>query len=172
MRTEKEMFELILSVANNNECIRAVYMNGSRANPNVTKDIYQDYDIVYVVTETKWFLDNKNWISVFGELAIAQEPDNNDFGWGINKDFTRSYTWLMLFKDGVRIDLHILVKDEMQKHYINDSLTVPLLDKDNCLPEIPKASDIGYFVKKPTLEQYKSRCNNFWWCLQNVAFFV
>lgn len=53
MRTEREIFDLILHVARNNEQIRAVYMNGSRANPNVQKDIYQDYDIVYVVTETK-----------------------------------------------------------------------------------------------------------------------
>jgi len=169
MRTEKEMFDLILSVANNDERIRAVYMNGSRANPNVSKDIYQDYDIVYVVTETKWFLENKNWISVFGDLAMVQEPDSNDFGWGVDMDFTRSYTWLMLFKDGVRIDLGIQIKDEMLKRYINDSLTIPLLDKDNCLPKIPEPSDKGYYVKKPSHPQYKGCCNEFWWCLQNVA---
>lgn len=169
MRTEKEMFDLILSVANNDERIRAVYMNGSRANPNVIKDIYQDYDIVYVVTKTEWFLENKNWISVFGDLAIVQEPDSNDFGWGINMDFTRSYTWLMLFKDGVRIDLKIQIKNEMLKRYICDSLTVPLLDKDSCLPKIPESSDKGYFVKEPSLAQYKGCCNEFWWCLQNVA---
>jgi aminoglycoside 6-adenylyltransferase len=169
MRTEKEMFDLILSVASNDERIRAVYMNGSRANPNVSKDIYQDYDIVYVVTETKWFLENKNWISVLGDLAIVQEPDSNDFGWGMNMDFTRSYTWLMLFKDGVRIDLNIQIKDEMLKRYSNDSLTVPLLDKDNCLPKIPEPSDKGYYVKKPSHPQYKGCCNEFWWCLQNVA---
>lgn len=169
MRTEKEMLDLILCVANNDERIRAVYMNGSRANPNIIKDIYQDYDIVYVVTETKWFLENKNWISVFGDLAIVQEPDSNDFGWGINMDFTRSYTWLMLFKDGVRIDLNIQIKNEMLKRYISDSLTVPLLDKDNCLPEIPESSDIGYFIKKPSQAQYRGCCNEFWWCLQNVA---
>lgn len=107
MRTEKEMFHLILGVANNDERVRAVYVNGSRTNPNVSKDIYQDYDIVYVVTETKSFLDNKNWISVFGELAILQEPDKNDVGFEMKMDFDRSYTWLMLFKDGNRIDLHI-----------------------------------------------------------------
>lgn len=84
-------------------------------------------------------------------------------------DFTRSYTWLMLFKDGVRIDLNIQIKDEMLKRYINDSLTVPLLDKDNCLPEIPESSDIGYFIKKPSQAQYRGCCNEFWWCLQNVA---
>lgn len=37
MRSEKEMFELILRVAQANERIRAVYMNGSRTNPLVEK---------------------------------------------------------------------------------------------------------------------------------------
>lgn len=99
MRTEKEMFDLILSVASNDERIRGVYMNGSRANPNVSKDIYQDYDIVFMVTETKSFLSDKNWIAVFGEPAIIQEPNR--------EDPETYYTWLMLFKDGNRIDLNI-----------------------------------------------------------------
>lgn len=58
MRTEKEMFDLILDVANRNDKIRAVYMNGSRENPNVKKDVFQDYDIVYVVTETASFIND------------------------------------------------------------------------------------------------------------------
>lgn len=169
MRTEKEMFDLILGVAKADERIRAVYMNGSRANPNIPKDIYQDYDIAYVVTETKSFLDDKDWISVFGELAMLQEPDSPDFGWGLQADFTRSYCWLMLFKDGNRIDLHIEIKEEMLKNYASDTLTVPLLDKDNCLPEIPPTSDKQYWVKRPTTEQYRGCCNDFWLCLNNVA---
>ena len=52
MRTEKEMMDLILGVAKKDERIRAVYMNGSRTNPNAARDILQDYDIVYVVEET------------------------------------------------------------------------------------------------------------------------
>ena len=55
MRTEKEMFDLLISIAQSDERIRAVYLNGSRTNPNVPKDIFQDYDVVYVVTETKPF---------------------------------------------------------------------------------------------------------------------
>jgi aminoglycoside 6-adenylyltransferase len=113
MRTEQEMFELILAVAKADERIRAVYMNGSRANPNVDKDKYQDYDIVYVVTETESFLTDKSWISIFGDIAIVQEPDSNDLGWGQNADYSRSYCWLMLFKDGTRIDLHIQIKEVM-----------------------------------------------------------
>lgn len=169
MRTEKEMMDLILNVARSDERIRAVYMNGSRANPNVEKDIYQDYDIVYIVTETKSFLDNKDWISVFGETAIVQEPDSNDYGWGVNHDFNCSYAWLMLFTDGNRIDLGIRTKETMPEAYTSSKLTVPLLDKDNCLPEIPLPSDEDYYVRKPTREQYKGCCNEFWWCLNNVA---
>ncbi|MGF7060634.1 hypothetical protein HNR33_004326 [Brassicibacter mesophilus] len=60
MRTEQEMFDLIINVAKQDERIRAVYMNGSRTNPNVHKDIFQDYDIVYVVSEIKPFYEDES----------------------------------------------------------------------------------------------------------------
>jgi len=40
MRTEKEMMELIMRTAKEDARIRAVYMNGSRINPNAPKDIF------------------------------------------------------------------------------------------------------------------------------------
>ncbi len=169
MRSEQEMFDLILNTAKTDERIRAVYMNGSRANPNVVKDKYRDYDIVYVVTETASFLKDKSWISRFGDIAIVQEPDSNDLGWGQKADYSRSYCWLMLFKDGNRIDLHIQIKEAMEEEYTTDSLTIPLLDKDNILPTIPPSNDKRYWVKKPTKPQYDGCCNEFWWCLNNVA---
>lgn len=169
MRSEKEMFDLILGIAQKDERIRAVYMNGSRANPNVKKDNYQDYDIVYVVTGTESFLSDKGWISVFGDIAMVQEPDSNDLGWGQNADYSRSFCWLMLFKDGNRIDLHIQTKEAMQEEYTTDTLTVPLLDKDNVLPPIPPPNDSGYLLQKPPRPKYDGCCNEFWWCLNNVA---
>ena len=169
MRTEREMFDLILGIAKTDERVRAVYMNGSRANPNVPKDKYQDYDIVYVVTETASFLSDKGWISVFGEIAMVQEPDSNDLGWGQNVDFSRSYAWLILFQDDTRIDLQIQTVEAMLESYTTDSLTVPLLDKDGVLPSIPPTNDRNYWVQKPTQPQYDGCCNEFWWCLNNVA---
>lgn len=53
MRSEEETYGLIMDIAKADERILAVYMNGSRTNPNVPKDLFQDYDIVYVVKETK-----------------------------------------------------------------------------------------------------------------------
>lgn len=163
MRTEKEMFDLILDVANRNDKIRAVYMNGSRTNPNIKKDIFQDYDIVYVVTEIASFLSDDGWISVFGEPIIFQEPDKLDKMQGRDVDLKKGYAYLMQFTDGNRIDLHIQTMEGLMKEYGTDKLTVPLLDKDNCLPEIPAPSDEDYWVEKPTYGQYFSRCNNFWW---------
>ncbi len=169
MRSEKEMFDLILGIAQKDERIRAVYLNGSRTNPNAPKDIFQDYDIVYVVTETASFLNDEQWTTIFGDMLMMQEPDKNDQSLGIEMDFSRSYGYLMLFTDGNRIDLHIETKESMLQGYVSDKLTLPLLDKDNCLPIIPPPTDIDYHVQKPTEPLFMSCCNDFWWCLQNVA---
>ena len=171
MRNEKEMMDLILGIAQRDERIRAVYMNGSRTNPNVEKDIFQDYDIVYVVRETGSFISDKFWPSIFGEIAIMQLPDDNDNAWGANHDFSRSYAWLMLFKDGSRIDLGIETREKALKGFADeyDKLTVILLDKDNILPPCPPPSDEDYWIKKPSIEQFHAHCNEFWWCLNNVA---
>jgi len=49
MRSEEEMYKLFMDIAKADNSILAVYMNGSRTNKNVPKDIFQDYDIVFVV---------------------------------------------------------------------------------------------------------------------------
>ncbi|MGL4760128.1 MAG: aminoglycoside 6-adenylyltransferase [Sarcina sp.] len=169
MRDEQVMMKLILNTANSDERVRAVYMNGSRVNPNVKKDIFQDYDIVFVVEEIQSFLDDKNWISLFGEYAIVQEPNSRDFGWGNNHDFNSSYTWLMLFEDGNRIDLHVEVKAIALERYFSDTLTQKLLDKDDFLPEIPPSNDRTHWIKPTQKEMYLGCCNEFWWCLNNVG---
>jgi len=50
MRNEKEIFDLILGFARADKRIRAVVMNGSRADKSVKKDCFQGYDIGFIVT--------------------------------------------------------------------------------------------------------------------------
>lgn len=166
MRTEKEMYDLILSIADSDERIRAVYLNGSRTNANVPKDIFQDYDVVYVVGETKSFIDDKDWITLFGEILYMQYPDEHP---DYPSDKENFYGWLMQFSDGNRIDLHVESISHAKENILNDSLCKVLLDKDHCLPEIPTSSDKNYWVQKPTFEQYRCICGEFWWCLNNIA---
>jgi len=166
MRTEQEMYSLILNTARNDSRIKAVYMNGSRTNKNVPEDIFQDYDIVYVADETKSFIEDKDWINLFGEILYMQYPDENPY---FPSDKENSYGWLVQFKDGNRIDLTVQTVNYAIEHIKDDTLCKILLDKENILPRIEPATDRGYWVTKPSKEQYLAVCNEFWWCTNNIA---
>lgn len=166
MRTENEMYDLILNIAMQDKRIKAVYMNGSRTNVNVPKDIFQDFDIVYVVDETKSFIEDKDWIKLFGEILYMQYPDENP-EYSCDKD--NFYGWLVQFADGNRIDLHVETISHAIQHIADDKLCKILLDKEHILPPIESATDRQYWVKKPTQEQYAAVCNEFWWCTNNIA---
>lgn len=58
MRTEQEMMDLILETARRDSRVLAAYLKDSRANKNVPKDVYQDFDIMYVVKEVAPFREN------------------------------------------------------------------------------------------------------------------
>lgn len=166
MRTEQEMYDLILNQALQDERILAVYMNGSRTNINATTDMFQDYDVVYVVKETESFIKDKSWIDCFGKRLFMQYPDEND---DYPNDKHNSYGYLMQFADGNRIDLTVQTVAYAKKVILEDKLCKILLDKEHILPEIPEATDEDHWVKKPTMNQFFSCCNEFWWCLDNVA---
>lgn len=166
MRSEAEMFSLIRKTAEEDERIRAVYMNGSRTNKKVPKDIFQDYDIVYVVRETASFIAEKTWIDRFGERLFMQYPDDNPEEPG---DRENMYGWLIQFADGNRLDLHVETIAHAVDHIAKDRLCEVLLDKDGMLPAMPEATDEDYWVKKPSEMNFLCCCNEFWWCLDNVA---
>lgn len=166
MRSEAEMFSLIRKTAEEDERIRAVYMNGSRTNKKVSKDIFQDYDIVYVVRETASFIAEKTWIDRFGERLFMQYPDDNPEEPG---DRENMYGWLIQFADGNRLDLHVETIAHAVDHIAKDRLCEVLLDKDGMLPAMPEATDEDYWVKKPSEMNFLCCCNEFWWCLDNVA---
>ena len=166
MRTEKEMLDLIINTAIEDERIRAVIMNGSRVNPNVKRDCFQDYDIMYVVNDIQSFTSNHNWVHRFGEIMIVQMPEEMSL---VQPDEDGKFPYLMQFMDGNRIDLTLVPVELIKKFVGQDSLSKLLLDKDNCLEEFPPASDKDYLIKKPTEKEFLDCCNEFWWCSTNIA---
>jgi len=170
MRTEQEMLDLIIKIAKEDKCIRAAYMHGSRANPNAEKDKYSDYDIVYVVTETGSFINDRVWLNNFGDVTFAIEMYGmqNKFG-KRGHDLSRRCVWIMFFADGNHIDLMIEVVEEAMKHIsIENKPLKILLDKDSCLPELPVSND-DYFITKPDEGEYAACCSAFWWTLSYVS---
>ncbi|MGL4738782.1 MAG: aminoglycoside 6-adenylyltransferase [Cellulosilyticaceae bacterium] len=168
MRTENEMYTLILEFAKAHDEIKAVYMNGSRANPNVPRDCYQDYDIVYAVTDPMTFIEDKQWIPYFGEIAVMQEPDDSELFEEV-VDWQAKYTYLMQFQDGNRIDLTFQNVEAAKEKCQSDSLTVVLLDKEGILPLVMAPSDRDYYVKRPTERMFLECCNEFWWVAPYIA---
>lgn len=162
MRTEQEMYDLILGFAKRDDRVRAVFLNGSRANPNAPRDNYQDFDIVYVVDRFEEFKADWSWLDVFGKRLIMQTPETMRDPSGAGH-----FNWMMLFTDGNRLDLTLIPLDRPDL-IGRDSQTVALLDKDGILPEFPPTSDRDYLPKKPSELYYSSCCNNFFWCMQNV----
>jgi aminoglycoside 6-adenylyltransferase len=165
MRSETEIMDLLLTTALDDEHIRAVVLNGSRVNPNVEPDHFQDFDLIYVVTEIGPFLSNHDWIDRFSELMILQTPDL------IGKPRTRAddgFTWLMQFMDGNRIDLTLIPISHLEKME-EDSLSVLLLDKDGLFESFPAPSETSYLPIPPTAKAFFDCCNEFWWVSPYVA---
>ncbi len=162
MRSETEIKNLILDFANKDNRVRAVLLNGSRANPKIKVDILQDFDVVFIVDDLKSFIINHSWTNVFGEKIIFQLPDEMTLG-NEDKNGKMSFSYLMLFKDKNRIDLTLFPLPKFKSHFKIDSLTVIWLDKDNLFDKLNKSSDIDYLIQKPTEREFLDTCNEFWW---------
>ncbi|MBN2853759.1 MAG: aminoglycoside 6-adenylyltransferase [Clostridia bacterium] len=165
MRNENIIYSLILDYARNDERIRAVELNGSRANKNAKKDIFRDFDIIYYVTDVKHFTDDRSFIAYFGNLVIMQcAEDQSDF----TADDSPYFHYLMQFDDGNRIDLTFYdVTKAGQKQ--RESLSIILLDKDNILDKNHISDERDYFPKKPSREEFHYCTNEFWWVSIYVA---
>ena len=161
MRSELEVLDQLLAFARNSPLVRSVWQNGSRINPHVCKDPFSDFDIVFCVTDPEIFLNDQSWIAQFGELIILQQNDFDENG-------IEGYIFLMLFTDGIRIDLSFVPADHAEV-FLNDTLTRILLDKEGCLPFLAPASDSGYWTVKPSRKEFDETANEFWWCSTNVA---
>src|SRR6056297_3552159 len=140
MRSEKKMYKLIRNFARNDERIRGAVLNGSRANPNVEKDIFQDYDIVYLVTDVNYFKNEEYIINHFGEVLLMQKPEEITL---IPSENDGRYVYLIQFKDGNRIDMQFRNIDKIEE-VVSDSLTEVLIDKDNLISGIEEPSEKSY----------------------------
>jgi aminoglycoside 6-adenylyltransferase len=165
MRSESEMLHLIIETAREDDRIRAVIMNGSRANPHAPRDPFQDYDIVYLVKDVAPFWKNLEWIQRFGELMLLQMPEDMHDPPPANDG---RFIYLMLFMDGNRVDLTLYPFSSLEA-LGRDSQSIVLLDKDSLIGPLPPPSDADYLPNPPTEKQFQDGCNEFWWVSTNIV---
>ena len=148
MRTESEMFDVILQTAKTLQ-VEAVAMSGSRTNPNAPKDEFQDYDVVYIVDNLKYLLSNLSWLDQFGKRIIEQEVA-----------LGHRHLYLMLFEDGNRIDLTLCSKEYIQE-WVDSEAGFKVLKDDKGLFEAYQPNSNRYWTYPPTEEEFAASCNEF-----------
>ena len=158
MRSEQEMYDLILAFAKNDERIRIVTLEGSRTNINIPKDNFQDYDITFFVTDMDSFIKDEKWLEVFGNRLMMQKPEDME----LFPPEEKGFSYLMLFDDGIKIDLTLLPLEDLEDYFHWDKLVKVLLDKDNRVNWKIIPTDEDFYIKRPTARMYDDCCNEFW----------
>ncbi len=158
MRSDKQVYDTILHVAQTDERIRMVTLEGSRTNIHIPPDEFQDFDITFFVTDLPSFTNDDNWLDVFGERLILQKPEDMELFPAVED----GYSYLMLFADDIKIDLTLLPLEGIDAYFTRDKLVKLLLDKDNRIKQPPAPTDIDYHLQKPTARMFDDCCNEFW----------
>ena len=150
MRTDTEMMNLILQIADTLE-VEAIALSGSRTNPQVPKDEFQDYDVVYIVENLNDLISDLSWLDQFGIRLIEQ---HNVLG--------HRRLYLMLFEDGNRIDLTLCPKEHIQE-WVDSEANFEVIKDDKGLFEAYQPNSKRYWTAPPTEEEFAASCNEFWW---------
>ena len=150
MRTDTEMMNLILQIG---ESLRAeaVALSGSRINPQIQEDEFQDYDVVYIVDNLEDLISDLSWPDQFGKRIIEQ-----------NVILGHRHLYLMLFEDGNRIDLTLCPKEHIQE-WVDIEAGFRVLKDENGLFEVYPPNPKRYWTAPPTKEEFAASCNEFWW---------
>lgn len=150
MRTETEMMELIVQIAESLK-VKAVALSGSRADIHSLRDQFQDYDVVYIVENLEDLISDLSWLDQFGIRLIEQ---HNVLG--------HRRLYLMLFEDGNRIDLSLCPKEYIQE-WVESEANFEVIKDDNGLFEAYQPNAKRYWTAPPSEEEFAASCNEFWW---------
>ena len=150
MRTETEMMDLILQIAESLQ-VEAVALSGSRSDIHSLRDEFQDYDVVYIVENLEDLISDLSWLDQFGIRLIEQ---HNVLG--------HRRLYLMLYEDGNRIDLTLCPKEHIQE-WVDSEANFEVIKDDKGLFEAYQPNSKRYWTAPPTEEEFAASCNEFWW---------
>jgi aminoglycoside 6-adenylyltransferase len=156
------VLERIVGWAGENSLVRAVIIEGSRADRDATPDRFSDYDLAIVVTDPTPFVESHEWESWFGEPLIH---------WGdrqIDQDIERTMR-LVIYGDGTRIDYCIWTPGALMRMKelgrlpaILDTGYRVLLDKDGITADLPIPTYTAHIPSMPDEAEFIRYLDDFW----------
>ncbi len=162
MKSEAEVFKMIMDFIERDDNISAAVLNGSRANPNAPRDFMQDYDIAFYVDsleEAQKYKTDPSWIHDFGDLVMFQQ----------NEYITDAFIFLLQYFDCLRLDLSFHDIRNFGANLAADSLSLIIYDRDKAAGQLPNSNESSYYVQKPTEEKWDETLNELWWLQTYIA---
>lgn len=169
MRTEKEILNNIIDIANSDDCVRAVI----RSNFLPKRDYLHYFEFCFIVNDVSKY-ENDIFENSLGERILLYRGDKN-----YPEMFPNTKAHLMVFKDGLTIVIDAIDKDSFLSRYnreqTHDNVWMgdtykKLLDKDGILPEIERLEETQtLFSDTPSEKEFLGTCNEFFWVLKTFA---
>ena len=100
-----DLLRRLVAFAEGDENVRAVLLEGSRADPHGAIDEWSDYDVAFVTRSNEPYLRAEwfaGFVSQFGEVALAQTPDDPAL-FDDAHDPLEHYAYLTQYADGLRL---------------------------------------------------------------------
>src|SRR5438552_12251337 len=97
---EEVVISKIVRSVGTHDLIRVVLLTSSRANPKGPLDILSDYDIALVVSDTRPFEKDEDWLQGYGKPLLRVRDTQHMFG-------LRKHNCMVLYSDGTKIDYSI-----------------------------------------------------------------
>ena len=165
--TPEELFLRIQKKAEEDERVRAAALDGSRASRDALHDRYSDFDVVLFVRDSREFTRDTGWIEDYGEVLIAQFPDDwHDHPY--DYEGKAPFHCLVQYADGNRIDFTIRDVSRGAEEHNREPRRV-LLDKDGYDWLKPVETDAAFFIRRPEKKEYLDCVNEFRWLSLYVA---
>ncbi|WP_232364881.1 aminoglycoside 6-adenylyltransferase [Campylobacter aviculae] len=104
------------------------------------------------------------FIRNFGEILFYQAPESFEFYKG---DLPKNWlSFLVVFKNGIRIDFKFIPLKELKNYYEFEPLSKVLIDKDKKFVKVK--NDTAFCIKKPTQKDFDEVRNEFYWLYGNL----
>ncbi len=169
MRDEREILEMVMDAARQDDSVRAVIRTDLLP---VRKYLYT-YNFCFVVNDIERFNEDV-FRTCFGERILFFRADRN-----YPEMFPGVKAHLMVFRDGVTLVIHAMDADAFLARF--DRKSAPenvwigdtyqkVLDKDHILPEIQRPEEKQtVFAGAPTAEEFDNINSEFWWVMKTFA---
>jgi aminoglycoside 6-adenylyltransferase len=160
---EVDVLDRLVQWASSQPLVRAMLLESSRASDRAPIDALSDYDVLLVVSDTRPFSRDENWLQHFGNILVPFRDQGRMYG-------LRSYNRLVLYEDGTKIDYIVWpvtllqrVLDEPRLPDVLDHGYRVLVDKDHLTRDLKPPTHTAHIPKRPTEKEYLSLVEEFWW---------